>query len=675
MTLSVINLTDRPTDRALCPTHGANIAQPEPCRGCGLANQFRKTPEYQMQMKEQRRIEAARTRDELRAEKGLEPLALHEFVDDGIDGLSCVECTLPRVHDSHLKPAAAAAAVPAQPGRDSAPDEAPAYFLRAAPRAVLPSSMSGTLLGRMAAAIEAEWGVPSLMSAMVGLGVACAATRGRQQFEIGSGEKFPVALYLAPLSPPGSMKSAVLSLMKAPLAAQQRDLSKDLEVQRQKLEAYQAAAQAKKAALAKAAAENRSQEDRGRLETDLRTLNTAATDLRRLLAAGTTVVFGGDLTAEALAARAAANLGPVAVLSAEGGLIENLAGRYNDGAANTEFVNSAYDCEEYTRERIGSGSQQIERPWVSLLLVVQPDLLATILGSPHMRRRGFMQRIWFASVPHAPYRTRHTLGAVSELLLSEWADRVGGLWDREPGTLVLPASAATPLNDFDDQVLVPRIEAATESGDELMIGWLAKAGMTAKRLAAAMQLVEDPGATVIRAPIARAAADLAALLVEHNEHLFTGSVQMVESSPRSRVLSHLAECLGKYRQNRQNPTPSEIDGGVASGEGGSVVRVAGLIEVLSGAPEGQIHAQNQGSVGSVGIVGPYASTRDLHYRFQDQKSWCGGSGDVRAVLQDLAAMGWVDDPVKVTSKKGGRPAELWRLHPELDHHWRKMMGA
>lgn len=114
MTLSVIDLTDRPTDRALCPTHGANIGQPDPCRGCGLAAQYRRTPEYHAQLAERRRIEAARERDERRAEKGLKPLAPHRFVDDG-SGISCDECGLPRIHDSHPKPAAAAEPSPEAP--------------------------------------------------------------------------------------------------------------------------------------------------------------------------------------------------------------------------------------------------------------------------------------------------------------------------------------------------------------------------------------------------------------------------------------------------------------------------------------------------------------------------------------------------------------------------------
>jgi putative DNA primase/helicase len=122
MTLSVIDLTDRPTDRALCPTHGANIAQPDPCRGCGLAVQFRKSPEYLMQMKEQRRIDAARARDELRAEKGLEPIRPHAFVDDG-SGITCAECALPKLHDSHPKAVAAAVS-------EDAPERAPQYRAR-----------------------------------------------------------------------------------------------------------------------------------------------------------------------------------------------------------------------------------------------------------------------------------------------------------------------------------------------------------------------------------------------------------------------------------------------------------------------------------------------------------------------------------------------------------------
>lgn len=524
-------------------------------------------------------------------------------------------------------------------GSDIWPD--PIRFMSAPPGAGLPEAMRGTLLGDQAEMLHGEWGVPQLLSASTGLGCAAAATRGRYRVAIASGATFPTALYLAPVAVPGSMKSPVLAWFGGPLEVLQsqavRDHGPELFRLRQESEAVRSAIKTRTADLARAIGSgNEDAADSARAE--LQALGAREQSLDEQRADGVQcIVFGADMTYEALVNKAADNGGRVAVLSAEAGLIENLAGRYSDGAARTEFLNSAYDLEPYTRERVGDAPRTIAESWATLLMVVQPDVIGTMLDSRHMRNRGFMQRFWFADVPSTPYRARHDLPDLPRDARDLWRHRLEGIWNRPGDPITIDQSGArAALREFELETIAPAFKAADEAGDYLMRGWLAKAGMTAVRVAAVMQLLEDPAASAISGRIGQAAAGYGRLMVDHARHLFTGSRQAVEASPRGKVLAWLA----LDPQNPYNPhNPTEAGG----------------------------YRGYRGFRGGV-------RTTDAWQRFRDQE-WCKQTESVREVMRDLASLGWLSGPVKSTGEKGGRPTETWRLHPRLRENYQAMTAT
>jgi hypothetical protein len=225
-------------------------------------------------------------------------------------------------------------------------------------------------------------------------------------------------------------------------------------------------------------------------------------------------------------------------------------------------------------------------------------------------------------------------------LMADWARAVEEVWQRSSVPWLMQPGPGTPMNrDWEAEVRAERDRRGRDW--PLYLGWLEKAAMTWQRVAAVIQLGEEPSAQQLGGTAGQAANGYAGAVLEHTRHLYTAGEGAAESSPRARVIAYLG-------------TPDKADTTDTTHPG---------------------KVRDRGSVGSVPYVGASlvrVSTRDVHRRFEAAK-WCRSSDDVRTVLTDLAALGWLDGPHRSTGPDGGRPTEHWYLHPQLAHHYARMM--
>ncbi len=501
------------------------------------------------------------------------------------------------------------------------------------PLAGMPDGIDGTALGVIADELEAKLGILPLLTVATGLGVAAAAGTGNLKVQIASGAEFPTALYLAPLANPGGMKSAVLSLLAKPLVEAQarhvEDRGPAVALERMQAESYRGAIKKMCDELANVHAgkppgkESRSASvlvtDIGFVQASLLALESSG-----VLDGVEVVVVGADMTYEAIIQHAARNGGRIAMLSAEGGLLENLAGRYSDGVgARTEFLNSAYDGEPFDGARVSDGARKIPEPWATILLVVQPDVFTTMLVSPAMRRRGFLQRFLSLLVPDGDYRHRHEMPKLNDAVMGQWSKAISGLWDAmaTPKVVTLSADAAEILLAFEKDVIAPAFKRGQEDNNFLLAGWLSKLAMTSTRIAAVIGQLEDPGADQVTGDAARAAVGFANACITHADYLFAHGPEAAARSPRFRVLAWFAG----------------------------------------------------GSEGIERVAPDIATTREVGQRFKDQ-AWCTETEAARFVLEDLTKLGWLRGPTLHTTEKGGRPSQRWELHPKMVEHFIAMTG-
>ncbi|MER7500479.1 YfjI family protein [Nonomuraea pusilla] len=108
-------------------------------------------------------------------------------------------------------------------------------------------------------------------------------------------------------------------------------------------------------------------------------------------------LLAGDVTPEVLGKIMHRTGGHIAIISAEGGFLGTLTGRYSKGQPNLELVLTAFDSSEpYRLERITRDPFEVDRPSLSLFLAVQPVVINDAVNSPAVSDRGLLNRFLIA---------------------------------------------------------------------------------------------------------------------------------------------------------------------------------------------------------------------------------------------------------------------------------------
>ena len=99
-----------------------------------------------------------------------------------------------------------------------------------------------------------------------------------------------------------------------------------------------------------------------------------------------------DTTTEALGVTLSENNGHIALISAEGGLFDRIAGMYNDGTANLDLFLEAWSGGRYIVDRIKRDSIQIPSANIVITTTIQPQTLAELGARKQFAGRGFTAR-------------------------------------------------------------------------------------------------------------------------------------------------------------------------------------------------------------------------------------------------------------------------------------------
>lgn len=116
-----------------------------------------------------------------------------------------------------------------------------------------------------------------------------------------------------------------------------------------------------------------------------------------------------DVTPEALVKAMSDNNEKMGIISAEGGIFGMLAGRYSKDA-NIDIFLKSYSGEYYSAVRIGREEVELNHPYLTIGLAVQPQVIVDIMGNKDFRGRGLLARFLY-SIPNSrvgkrTYRTK-----------------------------------------------------------------------------------------------------------------------------------------------------------------------------------------------------------------------------------------------------------------------------
>lgn len=247
----------------------------------------------------------------------------------------------------------------------------------------------------------------------------------------------------------------------------------------------------------------------------------------------------GDVTVEKLAEAMGQQGGCMALLNEEGGTFLNtLSGRYDStGKSDLDAWLQGYDGGRIQVERM-SRKLLIERPRMSIGLVVQPDVLRKMSETPGLEERGLMSRFCFVWGPSLVGKRTQFVTDVDTAAAERYAHALGAMLELPAGDaeLELDAEAAELWRAY-----YLRIETSLPQGLLGVQSWGGKHASRAGRIAAVFHLAricaQRNDSRALRTPIdartMRAALGVADWLLGHalaiNRRLFSDGALLARS--------------------------------------------------------------------------------------------------------------------------------------------------
>jgi hypothetical protein len=406
--------------------------------------------------------------------------------------------------------------------------EAPLTFGNAAEVPVFPIQVLPGWLGEYVAAVATATQTPPDLAGMLALAVLATVAAGAVEVQPRPGWREPLCLFVAVGMDAGARKSGVFAALTRPVAEFERQqataaLPGITETATLRRIAEQAAVQAEAAA--------------SKAPPDQSEAKQAEAIARAAEASGLVVPpvprwLVDDATPEALAGLLA-TYGRIALLSPEGDVFDQMAGRYNQAAGpNLGVYLKGHAGDLLKVDRRGRPPEYVERPCLTIGLAVQPEVLRGLAARPGFGGRGLLARFLYSvpaslvgrrqvgapSVPQ-PVADRYTLelhALAASLTTPARPDS-----DNSPALLTLDPEAGELLLAF-ERDLEPRL--AADGGDLAhMAGWAAKLAGAACRLAALLHLaghLRDGWAHPIAADTFASALRLASYLIDHAQAVF-----------------------------------------------------------------------------------------------------------------------------------------------------------
>ena len=339
------------------------------------------------------------------------------------------------------------------------------------------------------------------MAASVLLGALAAAAGGHARVWIRAGWSEPVNIFTVSVAEPGSRKSAVFGAMTDPLGDAEKQLVARGAAARWETDvalkvALQAAEKLQREAATAAAAKDKTADEK---LADAMHARAAAEAITvpidpRLLA--------DDVTPEALVSLLADNGGRIAVLSAEAGIFDVLAGRYSK-APNLDPILKGHAGDRIRVDRKGRSSEYIDHPALTMCLTVQPRVIEEIGRNGVFVGRGLLARILFSIPPNRVGYRKVGAAPVPPAVAAEYAERIQALvaalheWGEMPMLLQVSADAAEVFLNA-ERTLEPRLVGDLRPVQE----WASKLMGATARIGGLLHLASfDTADAAMRRPI------------------------------------------------------------------------------------------------------------------------------------------------------------------------------
>lgn len=265
--------------------------------------------------------------------------------------------------------------------------------------------------------------VPGDLPACLILSVGAAVIANRLEVRAGREWSEPGNLYVAVVLPPANRKSAIFRAVTTPLDDIEKDeairLKPQIDTAKQERRIWEASLK-KAEKLAIEAMANGDKDENTELHK-LREQEPKIPKIQRLLA--------DDVTPEKLASLMSDNNHErIALMSAEGGVFDIMAGRYSRGQPNLDVYLKGHAGDTLRVDRQNRGPDSIKHPALTIGITIQPEVLTGLIDKPGFVGRGLLPR-FLISIPHSLVGYRQVdMPGVNPRIRYDYVNTIKGLY-------------------------------------------------------------------------------------------------------------------------------------------------------------------------------------------------------------------------------------------------------
>ena len=384
----------------------------------------------------------------------------------------------------------------------------------------IPADLLPTWAGAMVDAVAKSTQTPPALAVMAC--IAVLATTVQRRYEVaplGCDYTEPLALWTVSASPAGTRKSAVLGAILGPLVRWEKLNADRMRSEIARVNSARAVAKKRIERLLGDAAKAKDATERESFRQEIEREEMDQPDELRAPR-----LFTGESTSERLQALIAEHGERMAVLSDEAGSFQIMGGLYSGGQANLDVYLQSHAGSPMRVDR-ATRAVHVDRPALSVGMLVQPGTLADVAGSKRFRDSGLLARfLWAVPASTVGSRDVRRLAPIPGHVKEAYERGIFGLleaWDTPPGKPKL-LTFTDPAREL-WFTFAQQIENSQGEGGqyEAISDWTSKLPGQLARVAAVLELAEM-GLTaedVSELAMQRALA-LGRLLIEHARAAF-----------------------------------------------------------------------------------------------------------------------------------------------------------
>ena len=241
---------------------------------------------------------------------------------------------------------------------------------------------------------------PVDMAGTAALAVMASCIQGKYLVQAKADWMEPTNLYALMVAEPSERKSAVTSLMVKPVNLYEMEYNKQHAAALEKNRMQKRILEKRQRSIEDKVAKGKAEESE---------LDDIVAEISRFKELAPMQLYVDDITPEKLISVLAEHDGIASVISAEGGIFDQLAGGMYSKAVNIDVFLKGHAGDSIRIDRIGRNSESVESPALTLLFAVQPNVLSGLMQNNTFRGRGLTARFLYTMpathVGNRKYRT------------------------------------------------------------------------------------------------------------------------------------------------------------------------------------------------------------------------------------------------------------------------------